>query len=262
MIKLGSNTMKFDSFGIANTIYLSKMGKDYIEYNLDNGYTLGLNRGSIDTFIKEALPILEKCDLFYLLFNNALFGTVNLVNPGVYNGTAIGGLTWSADGVQGNGVNGYINTNFNPSLLAVGQKYQLDNACRIINPLSGGGAADGIVTSNLNRMTTGNNTIKAINQSPSNMPTPMDFSGNKAIFLIRTSQNDVTGIRATYSISMEITSTTLVNQPQCILRYSNTFSNIKTNCYGMGAALTYQETQDFRASFNKMLASNGLAQTA
>ena len=264
MIKLGNDTVKFNTFGIANTIRLSRMGKVFIEYIKDNGYVMALNEHSIDLFARETKSILEKLDLLYLIFGNANFGTTNLINPSLYKGLSVGGLIWSADGVQGNGVNGYIDTNFNPYNVSPVKKYTRNNACRganvtIINgPGNTGWELDGGPSNSL--MYLGDNVFKRINTT-GNSPTSIDMSGTGLKVISRIESTKQYYINKDILSESMMDSTAVASANIYILRHTN-FGNSKINLYLAGGSLTYQETQDFRTSFNKMLASNGLAQTA
>ena len=267
MLKLEEqNIVRFGPNIIRGNIYLSRMAKDYIEYNLDMGYTLGLSVNSIDTFAKERQDVLEKLDLFYLFFNNVNFGTVNLIDPTLYKGTAFGGLTWTVDGVQGNGVNGYINTLFNTSLLVPNQKFQLNDASRGANVVAEHGSEttgyvlDGSVSPLTNVMYLGLNVHKRLNNSIS-LSQEIDFTGLGLKCLSRFDDNSLICVNKNIIDNINIVSNNL-STGILIYRNNSLYGNSKINMYFVGGALTYEETQLLRTSFNKLLKSNGLTESA
>lgn len=118
-----------------NMLSSSQYYKNVMEYANQQGYdfpskdnVFALKKLIIDL---EDTGIIQKLDLLYIFSGDGgiEFRLMNLVNPGTYNGTAFGGLMWSNEGVQGNGVNGYIATGMDLSRVDL-HKYQLNDAFR------------------------------------------------------------------------------------------------------------------------------------
>lgn len=71
-------------------------------------------RSAINTLVKDlkAAGIWTKCTAIYpFVGGNSTAHSFNLVNTSLYQITFVGGVTHSANGIQGNGTNGYANTN-------------------------------------------------------------------------------------------------------------------------------------------------------
>lgn len=82
----------------------------------------------LDSFIKELKQegLWNKFDVLYWMQGDGdmNFKTINIVNPAL-SGTPIGGLSSSLQGIKGNQIDGYIDTNYNSSNAV---KQEADNA--------------------------------------------------------------------------------------------------------------------------------------
>lgn len=216
----------------------------------------------------------EGLDMFDLLYNFAYINTpeqfklLNLWNKRGYDGTAYGGLMWSNEGVQGNGVNGYIVTNFNPSLLVEGQKYQLNNASRggVVSNIGtsiGNNATMDSATSQYNHLRINIDGQFAINSGQSSI-NGGNMAGVGFKGVNRFSQENITLINreTLYNNSAEVSILPTLNQ--VILRgiFSVNYYDGTLSSYFIGAALIYEQTQTFRQIYNKYLSSIGLTPIA
>lgn len=260
MIKLNNTPVTFNGQGFTNTIYLSRYTKNLIDYAKTNSYVLPSNIAALDTFCKQSSNILDKLDLLYIFSGNGdiNFKTLNLIDPTKYKATAFGGLTWSNTGVLGNGTNGYIDTNFNPSLLVSGQKYQLNDACRggvvseKVNPNNNN--FDGCISSvTENTLYSTNNASQRINQGSTNLSIFPDMRGIGFKYLGRLSATNVKLVNIDVEYNTVVNSSSIFNSTQSILGRQSVFGVDKIASYFMGASLTFEETQTLRTNFNTYL---------
>lgn len=236
------------------------------DYALQNGYTLPSNKIAYDDYIRKIASngLLEKNDLrhIYCGDGNVNFRLINVANPGVYNGTAYGGSAWTNEGVKGNGVNGYIDTNF---ITAYAEKYKVNDACRCgvvyENPSNSIGLStiDGITTGENNVLNAANHRFQSINRTIGDMP-DVDNSGvglkaitvfNDACFIVN--KNTIIYDNPSYN------PTTTYFQTQLILtRRLLVYATITLSMYFAGSSLTYDEAQLERQFFNEYLVDLGL----
>lgn len=239
-----------------------------VNYAKSNGIAVPGDVRYLDKYIRSISAIIDKMDLHYMFSGPGLssFKLINICNPGVFNGSAFGGLAWSDSGVTGNGVDSYIVTNFNPSTLHPGQKYQLNNAGRYTVQTSGNNGSasilDGSMTSPSNCWFGSLAATQRINQTNGNLPSAADFTGTGFKGIIRPSSTGVLCINKDSQQSFLSNSTSLGNFDQSILGRQSTFSIAGVSSYAMGAALTYSETQTLRSAANEMFAELSLPQIA
>lgn len=236
-----------------------------------------------DQLIKDlkSAGIWQKLDVFYVFAGDGspLFKELNWIDPSKHMASAYGGLTWDLNGVKGDGVNGYINTNFNPS--EDGVNYTMDDACMFlgipedyIDPPTYSryiaiktGPRDHSTYLNVKFSQNGsrNDLSMAINApSAKYEPTSVINVGGAGIkYIGRSSSNDIIIVSKEDVYERKQSSGLLTNGNIDIHRsdLNNYVPNIIVNCFGMGAYLTYSETQILRVAFNKFLASLGLTPT-
>lgn len=236
------------------------------DYALSNGYALPDNKIAYDDYIRKIASngLLEKNDLRHIYSGDAdvNFRLINVANPGVYNGTAYGGSAWTNEGVKGNGINGYIDTNF---ITAYAEKYKVNDACRCgvvyENPSNSVGLStiDGVTTGDNNVLNAANHRFQSINRSIGDMP-DVDNSGvglkaitvfNDACFIVN--KNTIIYDNPSYN------PTTTYFQTQLILtRRLQVYATITLSMYFAGSSLTYDETQLERQFLNEYLIDLGL----
>lgn len=94
-----------------------------LTYATTQGYTLpSLAQRALQSQLIQTLKtgsVWNNLDLFYLFATNgdSNFATLNWKNPSLYKATAVNSPTFTSNiGFTGNGVNAYLNTNWNPTL--------------------------------------------------------------------------------------------------------------------------------------------------
>lgn len=236
------------------------------DYANERYYQLPTNKLAYDDYIRGVVKegLFDKLDLHYIFSGDGdiNFKLLNIINPGTYNGTAFGGLEWTNEGVKGNGVNGYIDTNF---ITAYAEKYKVNDACRCgvvyENPSNSVGLStiDGITAGDNNVLNAANHRFQSINRSIGDMP-DVDNSGvalkaitvfNDACFIVN--KNTIIYDNPSYN------PTTTYYQTQLILtRRLQVYATITLSMYFAGSSLTYDETQLERQFLNEYLIDLGL----
>lgn len=266
-IKLGTTQVR--EVMIMNKIiwrkFKSPRAKIFVEFNRDNGYNIPLTIESIDTYCEKSTGVIDKWDSGLLLFGNSGFGTVNLVDPTKFRASAYGGLTWSFDGCEGDGANGYISTNVN--LGSTQNKYKQYNASRgvvLSGTIGSTIALDGCQSNQFsNRLHQSNNNPNRIN-STTNMT--LD-TGNDRFIVINKTDN----VKANIIINSGLYEYDVVSQSigtygiQNIYRAEisvTTYSNNKLQMYFLGENTTLTDYNLVKLNFNVLLTKNGITPIA
>lgn len=239
-----------------------------------------INRANYEGFTLPSNSILSYCDTLItemkndgvwsvgdVYFNFAYndinlsdFARINWKNP--YGGLGIatlnGTVTYQVDGFKGNGVDGYINTRFNP--FSGGFNYTLNNAGRflIVSQQNTGVLfqGDGIITNSNNRMTLFGGNAYIINAGNSGISTNAGGTGLKGI--MRYASNNILAINTSVTTTGSTASTSLANSNQLILNSSGNCGDACISNYYMGASLTNTQVQNFRTYYNTFLTNVGL----
>lgn len=244
--------------------YLPPPDPDFValmEYANANSYGLPTNVAPIEVLIKDMkqIGVWSKLDVFYLLTGDgsAPFKMINMINPGSYDGTGYGGLTWSNDGVSGNGSNGYIDTGF--AINNTSYNWGAGNATKggVVKSANNGDYLTGTNSSSffeavrfglegqrLLGVTNGNYNLL-------NMPglKALTRTGDVGSFF---NKNSVQSIG--YNNTHDSPANTIYTHRQ-INRYSS--SRMVVSCFFLGGYLTDQLMQDFRDVFNEYLDAIG-----
>lgn len=244
-----------------------------LSYATSQGYTAPTNLSAYDSHIRAIESVLSKLDAYYVFAADGASGfkMINVAKPGTYNGTGMGGLTWLTSGMQGNGVNAYLRTNFNPSLLSAGQKYQLNSACRgtvvYANPaantleatIDGGGSIS-------NTLFADNTNGGKINQGAANASGNNDLTGTGLKAIVRTTASLTTMYNKSVTSTSTAASTVIGNASQIVLARDNAgvlaYSKLTLSSYFMGAALTGTDISTLRTATNTYLTALALAAVA
>jgi hypothetical protein len=234
---------------------------------LDRATALGYTLPSAGQQVKQnalivalkAAGIWAKLDVFYVYANNGSqeFGTLNWINPTLYQCTLVNSPTFTAnEGFAGNGTSSYIDTNFNP--LINGLNYQLDNASRYYYLNSLGPSAqviEGVINNAQNGTQIGTSTSQRINQGTNVLNSAASLGALGVNGINRTSNTNVEIFNSTTQISRTATSTSINSNNQFILRAGTAgYSTSQISFYSMGASLVSENT-DFVNSFNTYLAA-------
>ena len=239
------------------------------------GATPPTNIAQFDTYVRSMVAIwTEYCDVFFRFrgTGDAKFKQINLANPEGALADFYGGYTLDISGFKGNGVNAYVDTNFNPSLLVAGQKYQLNNA------EFGGIVSEYPTSENSNSsyspllgtiLTQGRNTLylRAINASKingagNNLNVIVDMSGVGFKSICRVSSTNVVLTNKDVENQRTQSSSIIDSSSQLVLRSVVGFSNARASSVFMGKTLTTPIRQQIRVAENADMANLGLPQIA
>lgn len=235
-----------------------------ISYAISNGIPVPPDISYLDNYIKAAESVLNRLDLHYCFVGpgTPAFKLINICNPGTYNGIGYGGLGWSNSGVAGNGANAYIDTNFNPSLLVAGQKYRLNDASILScvqSAITGYIVGTEFVGPKWLMMNSETNAQRINNGAGDTL---INFLGTGLKALSRSSSSSFVAINKNVQAAVSSVSTSLDNNTFLIARQTATYWSGALNTFGVGASLSFSETQLLRAATNSQLATLGLAQIA
>jgi hypothetical protein len=241
----------------SNAISVAAFDADY-QAILDKGTSLGytlptdsvkLKQNTLLTSMK-ADGVWAKLDVFYVFAQDgsAEFATLNWKNPSANQSTLSSPTppTFVTNGgFQGNGVDSYIDTNFNPATQGV--QYTLNNASRYFftHAISGSGRFDG---NNLgvgtNSILRASSTFQRINSGASgNLATSFDFTATvNAKSIHRTSSTNVTLFNETTGASTTQTSVAVQSANQFVLRSGTTYAAHTCAAYAMGASMIAENT--------------------
>ncbi|QEE51027.1 hypothetical protein FUA48_16020 [Flavobacterium alkalisoli] len=175
-----------------------------------------------------------------------------------------GGLTYGAYGFEGNGLDGYIDTQFNPAIM--GRNYTLNDASRMYVLYKDGGNSsrrEGILASNRNcTFGLSSTTAIRINQSLTDFSggVPTLETGLKA--LVRDSSEAVRYINGDTEYARTVTSSSIISANQILLGFGGVYGTDGMSEYLMGGSITMAQIQGHRANINNLLAGFGLNQIA
>jgi len=257
------NFIKSLGLGLETRIDLPAFDVSY-KAILDRAIFLGYSLPSIDQQTKQntflvtlkSAGVWNKLDVLYVFAQNggSQFATLNWKNPSANQSTLSSPTppTFVTNGgFQGNGVDSFIDTNFNPATQGV--QYTLNNASRYFftHAISGSGRFDGNTNAGINSMLRASTTQHRINAGSSNLlATSFDFTATvntKSIH--RTSSVDVTLYNETTGVSNTQTSTTVQSANQFILRSGTTYAAHTCAAYAMGASMI-SENKNFLNAWN------------
>ena len=237
------------------------------DYANERYYQLPTNKLTYDDYIRGVVKegLFDKLDLHYIFSGDGdiNFRLINIINPGTYNGTAFGGLEWSNEGVKGNGINGYINTNFNPALLVEGQKFQPIDASFggvIYRQPSTGNVLRNLMSTGLNtNFIIASNTVQNRINSITNLEATLVFAGTGMTLLSRENNLTILCIKKDQLQERDQPVWNMSSNNFTVLRLSETqFSDQTVSTIAIGASLTYEEVQLERQFFNEYLTAIGL----
>lgn len=209
---------------------------------------------SLDTFVLFALNDTDLDDFSLYDYKRRTFYT------------AFGGVSYTPYGWEGNGVDGYLSSNFNPATMGI--NYTLNDARRgtIIyfseGTTSSLGSIDSTSTGQANRMIAGNFTAQRINQAGNNLNAAVNLAGLGLTEINRDNDTDVRLIKGATESNRTAASTTVFSDSQRLLVSTNGFADLGLSTYYMGASRTFAQTQDFRTATNNYLTRRGLTPIA
>jgi len=167
----------------------------------------------------------------------------------------LGGVTYNSFGAVGDGINGYIDTKFNPS--TSGSNYTLNNASRgffILQSSETGSnvitEASGTTATNRTNMNVGGSAVQRINSGSTNISSSFDMSGDGFKYIGRNNSTSTTIINNTTASTFTQNSSSINNGNQLLLRTQGLYSTNTLMCYFMGSYLTESEALLFRSIYN------------
>ena len=250
-----------------------------IDFANSQGFLLPTNLVAVDNLIKAMKASGEWYDLdrFWCFAGDGdlNFKRINWIDPTKPLTTYYGGLTHSVEGIQGNAVNGYVDTNFNPSLMEAGQKYQATDASLIgVNSILATTTSKTFSTQQNDNMS---NPL-ALNQFGSlesnafrintgtvftNSNKNIDLSGTGLKIVQRISSTNIEGInQGVYINNVVQNGSSIANYKQFIFRRYTGYSDAQLQCFAMGKSITFEKSQNFRTAFNEYLTEINLTPIA
>ena len=186
--------------------------------------------------------------------------------------TPYGGLIYTPEGIEGNGSDAYVGTNFNPATMGV--NYTLLDANRGFLNYKIGAAnnssvpLDGVFNhETLNASYAWSRSVQRINTTGINNP-PINLGGIGYKNLNRTSNTNINAYNSgSTEVSSSPSSSVVHSSEQVILNRGigvggNTFGVSGFGLYHMGASMTYPMSQSFRTIYNQFLFDSGLSPIA
>lgn len=228
-----------------------------------------------DNYVRSMVDIwTEYCDVFFRFrgTGDANFKRINLANPESSLADFYGGYTLDNSGIKGNGINAYVDTNFNPSLLVPGQKYQLNDASTyvLLSELSSYSTVNknfpllGYTSANsfFNSICTITNANQRLNNNTS-FNKNVDFNttglkgfsrfGNGVLIINKDKQESITNTPTSLPSTINLIGHNL----------NSTYnSNMKISSSFLGKSIPFEVSQTIRAAENADMANLGLPQIA
>jgi len=212
-------TLPNSSIQVAQNAYLEKMKSSGYWYTRDLLYVFKTGDSSLSDF-----------------------ATINWITPGLYRITKVNSPTYSVDGYTGNSTSSYLDPGFNQLTNSV--YYTRSSASRFsyittagspedtTNPIDGcAGTAD-------NLMMGANTTVQRVNQSTTNLVSPIDLTGTGYKALDRPDSSTVIGYSETTKTTVTRTDNNIVNASKMILRANAQYGNTVISLYGFGSSMT------------------------
>lgn len=224
---------------------------------------------AINNHIRDMIRIgiWDKLDIYFnFAYNNTTlsgFSLINWKNPSGALAVANGGVTYEEGGFLGNNTNGFIDTGFNPSTGT--NHYLLNDACfgGVTYNSTVGGARPliGVASSTAVRMylnSSGNHRINTID----NLPSGVDMQGEGFKLMTRTSSTSIFLVNKSVQTTLASNSVAYPNNTLLFLRIGGNYGSNIISCGFAGAAITYNQSQLFRESYNNYLNRKGLLSIA
>ena len=197
-----------------------------------------------------------KLDLFMCFATDGLYNIAGLDWKGGLPAFGVNSPTFTANqGFTGNGVDAYIDTNFDP--YNMGLNYQQDNASRYFFPYAflNLGPMDGVNTGNKNCMLLNNSINHKINQDSNVLLIPFEYTNTvepKSIH--RTGATSVRLYNGTVADNRTVFSAEPIAETQKILTSDGEYAEHTVAAYAMGASMVV-ENAAFIAAWNTYITS-------
>jgi hypothetical protein len=201
----------------------------------------------------KAVGVWDKLDVFYnFAFSPSVggvdFATLNWKAPTLNQCTLFNSITFiSNEGFQGNGIDTYIDTNFQ---LASGVNYTLNNASRYIwmSIASGTGVFDGNSVASTNTIRRQSSSAQRINQGATGVSPIFDYNSTSGLKSIhRTSVTNITLFNGNASETRIVTSAVVTSANHLILRSQAIYGAHTIGMFSAGASLVTENTDFLNA---------------
>lgn len=218
---------------------------------------------ALQSFIVNGRDILKKMNCFYIFLNGASgtkdFARLNLIVPTGDRALVPNDVTHDADGFTLNGVDQYIDVNFNPVASGNG-KHIRNSACRImwVSNVSTNNYLDSAATSNRNHLRAGNLNQQKINQGTTNLDAAVDMSGDGFKYIGRKDSENILLLNNENTYEATAGSAAMQNETQYVGRSGSNYYAISCEAYGMGAFLTELEARELDDLFQLFKLEAGL----
>lgn len=240
-----------------------------LDYAIGRGYSLPSQQylDALNLWIVEqkSSGVFDKDDVLYNFAHDGDvdFKTINYMNPAKHKATVYGGITSSILGFKGNGIDGYIDTNFNA--FVDGKNYSLDNASRtaVVFDLGEAGTSvnlnniDGMDSLNNNRMINVLQQAQRINMGQTSLSYGIDFSGLGFTQLNRLDAANVVGYKRDVKTNSAAPSTAIDSANQLVFKSNIAYGRIGVSLYAIGTSYSESEAAAKRQSFNSYLTRTG-----
>lgn len=228
------------------------------------------NLVAFDNYIRSIYDILTtNFDVYLSLQGNGSsnFRRINISNPEGVLADFYGSYTLDNSGFKGNGINAFIDPNFNPSLLTSGQKYSLNDA------------NVGIIVSENTSTTTSNASLVGDKSSAnlillglnsttqrmhylSNLPTSVNFSGTGLKLISRSSNALVNFIDKDQLDARSVVANTALPTGIIFMGRQSFFGVNKISSAFAGKSISLEVSQAIRTAENAYMLALGLPQLA
>lgn len=242
---------------------LNSYTQEVVDKAKSQGETLPSNMTAYDNLINtlDKAGIMSKLDTMYVLNGDGSTGfkLLNIINPNLYNGTVIGTLTWSNDGVVSDGTTGYIDTTMNPALLGSTAKFKLTDASGgVVLRTSDNTVAPVMSSYNIQIRSDGtHNQVCSMDVASTDMnaraSSGLRVNLRSGSTIMLTAKDEYRNPTPTLSTSLQSSKFYLLLE-----NGRSRFSKSQISFAFTGGALTYDETQTIRTAFNAYLVALGM----
>jgi len=221
---------------------------------------------AMNTFTSAIPSVMAKLDTLYIQALNdvalANAANVNIITPASFLMTRSGTVSQLVSGFQGNAVDGYGDTNYNPATQGV--NYLLNSASRLMYIYTVGAGthleASSTGATVYNQITFGSSASQRVNSNFTNLTGgTVDMSGAGYKGITRLNSTNLELYNGLTKSSRTATSVSIASYNQQIGRHGTVgYSSHVFSLYGMGGALTEAEHNLVRSSFLTYLTAIGL----
>lgn len=232
------------------------------EYNavLNQATSLGYTKPSRaiqvqqDIFIRAISSIWSKIITLRIFATNqndtSAFSLLNLKNPSANLGTTSGTITYSYGGWKGNGTDGYINLNINPT---AGGIYTQNSAFQAFfirkRSESANNALAGVVTATTTQLRNASTVGQRLN-SGGDLSSARDLSGEGFKLINRPDANNLNTYDDLVKTDIARTSFTLPNENMLLFRANTAYGDMEMSFHAAGSSLTEAEENILRNAWN------------